>query len=341
MPFSSGGSRAISATRTTNPYPASRPSTSPAAVIRAPVVVGRGVLCHHRAITATAPRPMRDSTRTGSTSRAIPRPGLSGRAPAAGGGGGGGPTGPVVRGAVRCVGIGPDGCGAAGIGPVGVGPVRIGPDRRGDRRPGWKDCAGWAGQAGVTGGSGPDGCSGHVPDRPPEYRLSGYATALPPGPARKETSRSARTPGRRDVRSLTSLHTGPPPERFAVRRSRNPLLRSRRRRPLCGRAGDRQRADAQLAVVPGPDPRGGDRDHDPLVHHLLEERRALVSRTTRPSGVRPYHIATRSGNPPARWSRPSPSATAGGTTPPRHRSSVSARWLTPMARMLPAFSTSG
>ncbi len=183
MPFSSGGSRDISATKITNPYPASRPSTSPTAVIRSPVVVGRGVLCHHRPTTAAAPRPMSDSTTTGSTSRAIPRPGRSGRADAAGGGGGGGPTGPVVRGAARCVGIGPDGCGAAGNGPVGVGPVRIGPDRRGDRRPGWTDPGGWAGQPRVTEGSGPDGCSGHVPDWPPEYRLSGYVTALPPGPA--------------------------------------------------------------------------------------------------------------------------------------------------------------
>src|ERR1700733_9050273 len=130
MPFSSGGSRAISATRTTNPYPASRPSTSPAEVIRAPVVVGRGVLRHHRAMTTAAPMVMRDSTSTGSTIRAIPRLGRSGRAVDAAGG----------RGAAHCVGIGPDGCGpggggggaggggAAGNGPVGADPVRIGPD---------------------------------------------------------------------------------------------------------------------------------------------------------------------------------------------------------------------
>ena len=169
MPFSSGGSRAISATRTTNPYPASRPSTSPAEVIRAPVVVGRGVLRHHRAITTSAPRPMRDSTSTGRIIRAIPRPGLSGLADDAAG-----------RGAGRWVGIGPDGCGAggggaagngplaAGNGPVGADPVLIGPDRRGDRRPGWTDPAGAGGQAGGTEGSGPEGCSGHVPGRPPE-----------------------------------------------------------------------------------------------------------------------------------------------------------------------------
>src|SRR5580693_239381 len=160
MPFSSGGSLAISATRTTNPYPASRPSTSPASVIRAPVVVGRGVLRHHRAITTSAPRPMRDSTSTGRIIRAIPRPGRSGRADDAAG-----------RGAGCWVGSGPGGGGgaagngpvAAGSGPVGADPVRIGPDRRGDRRPGWTDPAGAAGQAGGTGGSGPEGCSGHVP----------------------------------------------------------------------------------------------------------------------------------------------------------------------------------
>ena len=70
--------------------------------------------------------------------------------------------------------------------------------------------------------------------------------------------------------------------------------------------------------------------------------RALVSRTTRPSGVRPYHIATRCGNPPG------PMVATVAVRDCRRNDPTSssviricARWLTPMDRMLPALAASG
>src|SRR5580698_9512680 len=55
IPRSTGGSRAISSTATTTPYPASRPRPSPTVVSRPPDPTIARVECHHRARTAAVP----------------------------------------------------------------------------------------------------------------------------------------------------------------------------------------------------------------------------------------------------------------------------------------------
>src|SRR5580704_19074335 len=94
MPRSRGGSLAISATRTTTPYPQSRPRTSPTPVSQPPSPLTAGALCHHSATTATAPSPMTVRTprpvtrpysflsRTDDGSPRTRREGLAGYAPA-------------------------------------------------------------------------------------------------------------------------------------------------------------------------------------------------------------------------------------------------------------------
>src|SRR5579859_1098977 len=66
-PRSSGGSRDISATRTTTPYPQSRPRTSPAPVSQPPSPLAPGVLCHHSATTTAPPATMTASRPRGPT----------------------------------------------------------------------------------------------------------------------------------------------------------------------------------------------------------------------------------------------------------------------------------
>ena len=80
MPFSSGGSLAISATRMMTPYPASRPVTSPMSVRMAPGVCMKSVSRHHRYMVPSRPSPMTASTTIGKTIRALPVPGEIGLA---------------------------------------------------------------------------------------------------------------------------------------------------------------------------------------------------------------------------------------------------------------------
>src|SRR6185437_5728575 len=80
MPFSSGVSRAISATRTTTPYPARSPRISPMLISRAPGVDRNTVVFLHRQARPRKPSPMTVSTTMGSTIRAFPVPGVIGLA---------------------------------------------------------------------------------------------------------------------------------------------------------------------------------------------------------------------------------------------------------------------
>src|SRR3984957_10529633 len=66
-PRSTGGSRAISSTATTTPYPASRPRPSPTVVSRPPGPTMVRVECHHRTRTAAVPAAISASVTVGPT----------------------------------------------------------------------------------------------------------------------------------------------------------------------------------------------------------------------------------------------------------------------------------
>src|ERR1700735_436356 len=66
-PRSTGGSRAISSTATTTPYPASRPRPSPTVVSAPPGPTMALVECHHRARTAAVPAAISASVAVGPT----------------------------------------------------------------------------------------------------------------------------------------------------------------------------------------------------------------------------------------------------------------------------------
>src|SRR5277367_4224313 len=66
-PRSTGGSRAISSTATTTPYPASRPRPSPRVVSAPPDPTIARVECHHRARTAAVPAEISASVAVGPT----------------------------------------------------------------------------------------------------------------------------------------------------------------------------------------------------------------------------------------------------------------------------------